>query len=132
MAYQLTFEAKPGYLHARVTGENTIENVKGYIAEIRRECAARGCAYLLVEERLEGPRFGVTKVYEIVSEGSARARGAFEAIAYVDVNTDGKLVGFAENVATNRGVPIRIFMTVAEAEEWLRQQVRGEPPKPAQ
>jgi hypothetical protein len=126
MTYQLTFEAKPGYLHATVTGENTMENVKRYVQEIRRECAARGCAYVLVEERLEGPRFGVTKVYEIMSQGSARARGVFKAIAYVDVNTDGRLVGFAENVATNRGVPIRIFLTVAEAEEWLREQVRRE------
>lgn len=131
MTYQLTFEARLGYLHARVTGENTVENVKGYIAELRRECAARGCAYVLVEERLEGPRFGVTKVYEIISQGSVRARGAFKAIAYVDVNTDGRLAGFAENVATNRGVPIRIFLTVAEAEEWLRQQVRRDAPEPA-
>ncbi|MGH8251536.1 MAG: hypothetical protein ACREVI_12705 [Steroidobacteraceae bacterium] len=31
MAYQLTITEKPGYLHAVVTGANTMENVTGYL-----------------------------------------------------------------------------------------------------
>ena len=31
---------------------------------------------------------------------------------------------FAETVANNRGVPINVFATVAEAEEWLAGKSR--------
>jgi hypothetical protein len=50
-------------------------------------------------------------------------RGAttLAAIAYVDVNAQGSLMKFAEDVAVNRGVRVRVFGTVAEAERWLRQ-----------
>ncbi|MGH8692330.1 MAG: hypothetical protein ACREUS_14995 [Burkholderiales bacterium] len=36
MAYTLTLERKPAYLHAIVTSENTKENVARYLADIRR------------------------------------------------------------------------------------------------
>ena len=41
-------------------------------------------------------------------------------MAYVDVNATGDLMGFAENVAVNRAIPVRVFASVAAAEEWLR------------
>jgi len=42
-------------------------------------------------------------------------------MAYVDVNATGDLMGFAENVAVNRAVPVRVFASVAAAAEWLRE-----------
>jgi hypothetical protein len=50
---------------------------------------------------------------------SSRAVGVFQAIAYVDVNAGGDMMKFAENVALNRGIPVRLFATVAEAEKWI-------------
>lgn len=119
MSYKLTFIQKPSYLHAIVTGRNTTENVAGYLEDIRRESIARNCFRVLAEERLEGPRLGTTDVFRIVSEGSIKADGTYEAFAYVDVNTEGDLMQFAETVAVNRGVPVAVFATVAEAEKWL-------------
>ena len=120
VTYKLAVDVKPGYLHVVVTGQNSKENVAQYLERLRRECAARDCFRVLVEERLEGPRLETMDVFQIASNGSERARGQLMAIAYVDANADGGSMQFAETVAVNRGLPVRVFSTVADAEEWLQ------------
>jgi hypothetical protein len=75
---------------------------------------------VLVEERLEGPRLGIVDVYRIVSEGTVRALGQIEAIAYVDVNAEGDLMKFAEDVAVHGFLRIAVFSSVPNAETWLQ------------
>jgi hypothetical protein len=48
-----------------------------------------------------------------------------EAIAYVDVNGASDLMHFAETVAVNRGLPIAVFSTIADAETWLLKEQRS-------
>jgi hypothetical protein len=120
MSYTLTIEQKTDYLHAVVTGQNTRENVESYLAEIHRECAARRCSRVLIEERLEGPRLGMMDVFEIASQGSMQTPVVLKAIAYVDVNAAGDLMKFAETVAVNRAMPVKLFSNAADAEKWLR------------
>lgn len=84
MAYQLAITQEPTYLHAIVTGTNDAPTVARYLDELRRDCIARRCYRLLIEERLEGPRLSTFPVYKVVAEGSERARGLLHAIAYVD------------------------------------------------
>ena len=124
MSYQLQIVEKPTYLHVTVTGPNTLENVAGYLQDIMRECEARQVFNVLIEERLTGRRLETWDVYQIASDNSALARGVFRAIAYVDVNAGGDLMKFAETVANNRGVPINLFTTVADAEAWLAGKTR--------
>jgi hypothetical protein len=124
MSFQLQLTEKPTYLHAVVTGPNTRENVSGYLQALLRECEARKCFNVLIEERLTGRRLETWDVYQIASENSALARGVFHAIAFVDVNASGDLMRFAETVANNRGVPMHLFATVAEAEAWLAGKPR--------
>ena len=119
MSYTLTIERKPTYLHAIVTGLNSRDNVAQYLQEVLRECTNQGCFRVLIEERLAGPRLGVLDVFEIASRGSKNALGKFRAIAYVDVYAEGGLMEFAETVAMNRALPIRIFSTVEDAEKWI-------------
>ena len=119
MSYELAITQKPVYLHVIVTGVNSRENVARYLEDIRNECTSRGCFRVLIEERLEGPRLGTMDVFQIASEGSARAPGSFEAIAYIDVNAEGELMKFAETVATNRFLPVKVFSSVSDAEKWL-------------
>jgi hypothetical protein len=52
MNYKVTFTQKSGFLHAIVTGQNTKENVQGYLKDVLRECMARQCVRVLIEERL--------------------------------------------------------------------------------
>ncbi len=119
MSYQLKLISKPEYLHAIVTGLNSKENVARYVEELLRECISRDCHRVLIEERLEGPRLNTTDVFHIVSRGTGPALGHFEAIAYVDVNAEGDLMKFAETVATNRFLPVKVFSAVEDAEQWL-------------
>jgi len=133
MSYKLTIVQKPAYLHAIVTGLNNKENVKRYLDDVLRESKNRACCRVLIEERLEGPRFRTISVFQIASEGSRHAQGYFKAIAYVDVNAEGDLMRFAETVAVNRGLPVRVFSSVADAEKWLLDEDSGgtEPSWPA-
>ena len=122
MSYEMTLADKPGYLHATVTGQNTLENVVMYMKGLHKECVARGVNRLLIEEKLIGPRLQTWDVYEIAAQGSAQGAGWFSALAYVDVHASGELMKFAETVAVNRGIPIRVFASVADAEAWLNQK----------
>jgi len=90
-----------------------------YLEEIQRECVNRNCRRVLIEERLEGARLGTIDVFQIAAEGSNRSQGLFQTIAYVDVNASGELMQFAETVAVNRFLPVRVFNSVAAAENWL-------------
>jgi enoyl-[acyl-carrier-protein] reductase (NADH) len=119
MTYKLTITQKPAYLHFIVTGQNSVENIVQYFDEIHRECAARKCFRILIEERLDGPRLGILDVFKIVADESDKARGFFKAIAYVDVNATDDSMKFAENAAVNRSLPVSVFSTVANAEKWL-------------
>ena len=127
MTYRLTFDQKPTYLHVIVTGLNSRENVVRYLGEILRECTARRCLRVLIEERLDGPRLGTLDVFQIASEGSSKAGRILKAIAYVDVNAQGGLMKFAETVAVNRMLPVVVFSAVADAEKWLLNEDRPEP-----
>src|SRR4029453_960324 len=125
MSYQLKIIEKPSYLHVIVTGANTMENVVGYLKDLLRECESRQCYNVLIEEHLMGRRLEAWDVYQIASDSSAQARGVFRNVAYVDVNSAGDLMKFAETVANNRGVPMTVFNTLAEGEQGLP----GKPPR---
>jgi hypothetical protein len=125
MNYKLTITQKHGFLHAIVTGQNTKETVARFLQEVLRECIARDCLRVLIEERLEGPRLGAFDVFDIASAASERATGKLKAIAYVDVNAGSDLMQLAEDVAVNRGLRMAVFPTVAAAEAWMVQSNPG-------
>jgi len=124
VSFQVTFIDTPDYLHAIITGENSFENVTGYLQQVREECRRRGYRRLLIEEHLEGPRLSGLEVFRIVTEGSERARGELHAIAYVDANAHGALMKFAEDVAVNRALRVAVFSSIPEAQLWLLSTVR--------
>jgi hypothetical protein len=124
MEYRLTIDEKPAYLHATVTGRNSKENVVRYLEDIFKECIARNCFNVLIEERLEGLRLGTMDVFDIASVGANRVGRTLKALAVVDVNRKGDGMQFAEDVGRNRGLNVATFSTVAEAEKWLLDQYR--------
>jgi hypothetical protein len=121
MSYRVTVEERPGYLHARVTGENSPGAVAGYLAEVHAACVRSGCRALLIEEDLTGPGLGMAQIFKLASEGAERAIPDIDEIAYVDLNPEHSRADlhFAENVAGRRGLRVRLFATLAEAEHWL-------------
>lgn len=127
MSLGVKFEQKNTYLHVTVTGQNSRETAAQYVQQVLRECVARNCDRLLIEERLEGPRLPMLDVFEIVADVSKKALGMLKAVGYVDVNAQGDLMKFAETVALNRALPLRVFSTVAEAEKWLLSKASSDP-----
>jgi hypothetical protein len=123
VTYELKIEQKTGFLHCTVTGRNSAQNVKAYMQEVMQASATRRCPHLLIEERLEGPRLGTMEVFALVTSGAKLFHGLLEALAFVDVNAEADVMRFAEDIAVNRGIPVRVFRTVAGAEQWLQQQL---------
>ena len=124
MAYEITFDRQPQFLRATITGENSADSVSRYMQDIVQECERQDCFRVLIDERLEGPRLGADDVFVVASEGAMSAMGVFQAIAYVDEQM-GDMSQFAETVAINRGMPVKAFLDVAAAEQWLLRQVEG-------
>jgi hypothetical protein len=122
MSYKIAYNNRPDYLHAVITGTCTKESVAGYLEEVLRKCIEIGTKQIFIEQRLDGPRLETDTVYQIASSIStnALASGVFEAIAFVDVNAESVLnLKFAESVAANRGLPVKVFFSVNDAEHWL-------------
>ena len=122
-AYRFAVARRSGYLHISVSGENTAENVRRILRDVLDACAQHDCRRVLLEEHLLGPSLEIVEAFEIVSEGSRSAR-PIEQIAYVDTNPehDSSLLEFVETVALNRGVRVRVFAAVSEAESWLEAE----------
>jgi hypothetical protein len=124
MTYQIKIEARPEYIYATVTGSNNPETVMSYMADVLAACEQEDCYRVLIDEQLEGPRLSTMDVFAIASEGSERALGRFEALAYVDREM-GQLGEFLETVAVNRCVPLAFFPDSADAERWLEERTPG-------
>ena len=122
MAFDIQYQDRSGYIHAVVTGTNTPQSVFDYMSAIREQCERTDCYRVLIEEKLDGPRFDEMEIFSVITEGSPDALGFFEALAYVDEQQDFEVIKFAETVAVNRGIPIAVFSTVADAENWIRHR----------
>jgi len=126
MSFELHVSLKSDYLHITVTGTNSKATVAAYLENVVQECRERHCDKVLIEENLVGPRLGMTDIYEIVSEHGRKAAGVLRAIAYVDLNAKDDSMLFAETVAVNRDVPVRVFNSVDDAEDWISGQTKAE------
>lgn len=120
MTYHLTIEEKPSYLHAKVTGTHNEQNIRRFLVEIHEACLRRNCAAVLFEMNLSGPSLNTGSIFDVISERSADG-AMFKRMAYVDASPerDPHNMEFAETVAINRGVRVRFFRNVEDAERWI-------------
>jgi hypothetical protein len=119
MDYKLTVQEHPGYLHVRAEGERTPDNARRALLEAGAACMAKGRRDLLFELDLEGPHLGMLRIYDVIAERSPEG-SKLRRIAYVD-SVPGKEAKFAETVASNRGVNVRLFADVEAAKRWLSE-----------
>lgn len=121
MSYTLEATPRPGYLHVRVTGVNTPQAAAAYLREMLMVCADHHCDVVLMEENLSGPQLDVMEIFQLASATAENARAVIRQVAYVDINPDHSLglMHFARDVAAQRGMNVRVFATVREAEQWL-------------
>jgi ABC-type lipoprotein release transport system permease subunit len=125
MSYMVSFEKKDRFLHVRVSGENTPDNVRAYLREVYQACAEFGVPAVLVEENLRGQALDPVDVYRIIAEPSAQTAPVIQRIAYVDLNSERSEanITLGEAVARDHGVNVRVFPTVAAAEQWLAAEL---------
>jgi hypothetical protein len=125
MAYTLKTRNQDTYLHLIAEGDTTVEDVTGYLAEGLKKCIELRCPNMLIEENLKGPSLGIFAVYEIVTKICWQAASVVRHVAYADISPEHRkeVNQFAETTAVNRGVNVKLFETVAEAENWLQKTI---------
>ena len=124
MAYILNFEHRGSYLYITVTGENTPDNIIHYLSEVRDLCEQYKVLDVLIVENLGGPSLDTFSIFDIILKVSEQTTKSVRNIAYVDINPEhnpDEMV-FAENVAVNRGINVRIFSSIQAAEQWLEKK----------
>jgi hypothetical protein len=122
ISYQVTIEERPGYLHAKVVGERTGANALRFLQRAYAACVKSGHSCVLLEVHFSGPSLSTTAIFNVISDRVPDAR-KLRKIAYVATGlNDPTLPYFAETVAVNRGVNVRLFPNVDAAEQWLAEE----------
>lgn len=117
--YRLTLEERPTYLHARVEGARTPENTLRFLREVYAAGVQRGRRDVLLEIRFAGPSLEISDIFHVISQASEDG-AKLGRIAYVDATaSDPARAQFAETVAINRAVRVRLFAEFAGAVRWL-------------
>jgi hypothetical protein len=121
MSYSFSADVKQEYLHVRVSGENSPENVRSYMRQIHASAAMALIPSVLIEEKLEGPPIDPVEVYKLIRDASAETSPIIQRIAYVDLNPrrSEQNIELAVTVARDLGVNVRSFPSVEAAREWL-------------
>jgi hypothetical protein len=119
MPYQLTIRELPAYVHAKVVGERTPQNMLRFLEEVSAACERSGRSAALLEMQLSGPSLGTIAAMEVLLQRIPDGR-KLSKIAYVEKSIDDPAMPyFAETVARNRGVNVRTFPSVEAAAAWL-------------
>ena len=90
-----------------------------FLEEAHTACVKSGRSCLLLEMCLSGPSLAALSIYQVISQRVAEG-AQLRRIAYVEpVTTDPGKARFAETIAVNRGVNVRLFPDSAAAARWL-------------
>lgn len=122
MSYHLILEDRSTYLHARAIGERTSENARRFLEEVYVACVKGGHTAVLLEMAFSGGSLPAASVFGILSQRAPEGAN-LRKVAYVQTEIDDpEMPRFAEAVARNRGVNVRLFNSVADAERWLSDE----------
>lgn len=132
MSYTLETTRKPGYLHVKVTGKNSPESVKRYLEDVFGAVKRHHATGVLVEEHLTGPSINALDMIRIATGDVISSFAALRRIAYVDTNPEHAIedMAVAEDILHQRGLHVRIFRRVREAETWMAADIAMRDPPP--
>jgi len=121
MSYTIDFVPKDDHLHVTVSGDNNPETITNYLSDVLNTVRRDGQGLVLIEENLLGPSMKIFDIFDIVTKASENINDTRIRIAYIDINKehDRKGLQFAETVAQNRGINVKIFNDRASALRWL-------------
>ena len=107
-----------------MTGAHNAANALRFLTESFDAIVKSGHGSLLLEFCLSGPSLDSSSIFDVVAQRTAVA-AKLRRIAYVDHSGHGRdpsKMKFAETVALNRGVNVRLFHELEEAQRWLTEQ----------
>jgi hypothetical protein len=121
MNYTINITLQNNYLHAKISGDNTIKNVDRYLLDIQESVEQHQCKNVLIEEQLIGSGLDTFDIFDIIRTRARYARDNKLRIAYIDLNRDHHrtTVAFGENLANILGVNVKVFPATDEAVVWL-------------
>ncbi len=121
MAYSLQTTIKENHIHFLVTGRNTPETLSALFAECLAICRETGQRVALLEDGLTGPDLELSVLFEVIGDAADAARNRVDLVCYVKTTPghDEGVVRFAENVAANHEVNVRVFRSVEDAERFI-------------
>ena len=123
--YRLTTKERHGYLHASVVGQRTAENAQRFLRDAYEACVKKGYSALLLEMGLTGPALDIASVFRVIAN-RAPDGAKLRRIAYIEPSPTDLPAGlFAETVANNRGVNVRLFKDLESADRWLVDGVKA-------
>ena len=117
--YSLSFEHRPDYLYAYVTGvKDNYDISRRYWQEIADHLRTTGYKSVLVDEDITEPA-SVIDVFQLVSEFPAMGFTGIRIAFYDRKIEHHELNSFGELVASNRGMNGRVFNDIDSAEKWI-------------
>lgn len=121
MSLQLQIEEKPDYLEARFTGAGAAEETWRQFDEIAERCKRANKNKLLLDFTEASGEVSLADRYFLGDKAQILSRRRLK-VATVATRRQIDPQKFAELVARNRGVDLRAFTNVEDAEEWLLEQ----------
>lgn len=120
MTYQIQITLEDGFLHAYVTGKESLENFKAYWQEISEICVKRKYQKVLLEDYLERA-VPILDLYTFARTFVQETGIPFGTkIAMVMSAEQLDVMMFTESVINNwNGVSIKAFTSLTEARSWL-------------
>jgi hypothetical protein len=121
MSYELRVIETPSHLHVRASGAHTPGNARQFLVDAYEACVRLNHSAVLLEMNLVGPSMSTVSLFGVVAERASQGQ-QLRRIAYVDASAERSLEHkvFAETVARNRGVNVRFFQSVDEAQAWMQ------------
>ena len=123
----LSFEHRAGYLAAFASGEHdSVEISTTFLAEVARECRARGYKRVLIVDDLKQP-LSLIDLYTLIRRLPDLGFLGM-VMAYVALNPGEQFdYRFAETAGLNAGLLGKMFQDVASAEQWLESAAQTPP-----
>ena len=123
MAYEISVQYKPEFLHVTVCGQANFDEICGVWKDIARACKKFGCSNVLRDGILKG-QASVLDIYRVGNQLDTFGLPPRLRVAFVCEEEYLPRLNFNETVLANRvvGVAVRNFLSRTEAERWLAEE----------
>jgi len=123
MAYDISLEHTPEYLHVTVMGRASFDDMAGVWRDVGRACKQFGCSNVLRDGILQG-RASLLDIYRIGNRMHEFDLPPRLRVAFVCNKENLPRLEFNQTVIANRvtGMTIRNFIDRTEAKRWLTEK----------